>query len=335
MRNISKEGNLRECVSCKRCYPPDQQFCQDCFVELITHETIPYVVNERYQLDRVLNRGGGSLFFAALDLSAQQRVGLKLMRASVMADPRAQDRFLREADLAASFRHPAIAAVLAFGLLPDASGYVASEFAPGISLRYEMNRVITFPLKTSVALLSMIADALEAAHHAGLVHRDLKPECVFLNFPNQSPDAPPKDAPEAAPQVMLVDFSFARVSLGHEHVPGTSVKQQGRGKLPLRPTYLSPEQYRGVEADLRSDIFSLGVIGYEMLAGQPPFMAKRVGEFGPKLLREKPGSLRSLNPEVKIMLEAEIMRAMEKDPRNRHQSAAEFKRELLNALTWE
>lgn len=312
---------VRACVACRRCYGSNVQFCLDCFVELVSIELIPFVIDARFQLVKVLSRGGMGVVFAALDRDTGREVALKVFRSSAMADPRAQDRFRHEVQFATQLTHPAVAATYLHGTLPDASAYVVTELVNGRSLRDEMQRHEKIPVATGIEILSQIADGLNAAHQAGLVHRDLKPESIIIT---SEPDDP-------KPQIKIVDFSFARVAIGRRFVPGTTGQLQGKGQLPLRTTYLSPEQFRGEEVDLRSDIFSLGVIAYEMFAGRPPFAAKRTGDFAAKLLTERPPSLRSQNTEVNVLLQAEILRALEKEPRQRHQSAAEFKRALLSA----
>jgi len=321
MSSYDPNDTVRECVSCKRCYPSHLQFCRDCLVELRGIETIPYTINARYQLERVINHGGSGIVFSATN-EAGQEVAIKLIRASAIADPRAQDRFRREAQIALNFKHPQIAAVFDFGMLPNACAYVVSEYVRGKSLREEMKRQGKFDVDDAIQIIAETCEALDAAHKVGLVHRDLKPECVILG--------PSSD--QLYPNIKIVNFSLSKFASGQQHVPGATAKLQGQGQLPLRPTYLSPEQFRGEEADPRSDIYSLGGIAYEMLAGQPPFTAKRVGDFGAKLLNAKPPSLRALNPDVNIVIEAEILRALEKEPIDRQQRATEFRRELLNAL---
>jgi serine/threonine-protein kinase len=177
------------------------------------------------------------------------------------------------------------------------------------------------PIQRGIAIVAAVADGLNAAHQAGLVHRDLKPESIIITA----------DKDENEPSVKIVDFSFARVAIGRRFIPGTTGRLQGKGQLPLRTTYLSPEQFRGEEVDLRSDLYSLGVIAYEAFAGRTPFIAKRTGDFAAKLLTERPPSLRAQNAEVNVLLQAEILRALEKEPRQRHQSAGEFRRALLSA----
>lgn len=313
---------VRECVSCKRCYPANVQHCRDCLVELTSIELIPHVINKRYELERLLHRGATGYVFAATDMLNSREVAVKVIRASALADPRAQDRFRREAQIAQGFHHPQIGVIYDFGLLPDASAYVVGEFVKGKSLRNAMKAMGKFSPQEMVAIVVSTCNALDAAHKAGLVHRDLKPESIIL-----------MDSPDLNGAIVrIVDFSLAKVASGREFVPGTTAKLQGQGQLPLRPTYISPEQFKGEEVDLRSDIFSLGVIAYEMLAGQPPFIASRVGEFGVKLLNSRPASLHVQTPDINILVEAEIFKALEKDPADRQQRATEFSRGLLNAI---
>jgi eukaryotic-like serine/threonine-protein kinase len=306
--------------------------CRECFIELIAHESTPYIVNERYLLRQAVHRSAASALYEAEDQTNQTLVALKIIRASALADPRALDRLLTEAKLASSFRHGAVAGLLDFGTLPDASAYLVSEFAHGLSLRNELKRLSKFPVPQAIQLLSALGDALDAAHVAGLIHRDLKPESIILAADWTTKLTVSADVQDREWPLRIVSFNLARVAMGKQFVPGTTHVMQSRGQLPLRPTYMSPEQFRGIETDFRTDIFSLGVIAYEMLAGEPPLSAKKFGDFGDKILAKPPVPLHVINPAINPLLESTVLRAMQKLPERRQQRARQFNQELLSAF---
>lgn len=320
MPPYDSEDIVRECVSCRRCYPATVEYCQDCTVQLQSIETVPSTINYRYQLTRVISHSATGNTFLAID-DSRQPVVVRIIRASVLADPRAHDRFRREAGVACQFHHPHVAGILDYGMLADASGYLVSEYVDSPSLRDILKRRGQLSVREAARILIDLCDTLDAVHRAGLLHRNLKPASILL-----------RDLPDITePAIKLVGFSFARIAFGPVYKPGATSWMQVRGHLPRSPAYLSPEQFRGEETDARSDIYSVGAIGYEMLTGRPPFEVRRTADFAAQLQTEAPPPLRTLNPAVDAELDAEIRRALEKDPYARHQRAIEMKRELINA----
>lgn len=300
MPQYDQKDLVRECTSCRRCYSAEVQHCLDCPGEqgkLTAIEPIPFTINYRYRLRRVIGRGRTGITFVALD-DANQEVVVKVIRADLLVDPRAADRFRREAGLACQFHHTHVASLVDYGRLADGGGYLVSEYVTGATLRDELIRKGRLPVREAVHILADLCEALEAAHRAGLLHRDLKPEKIILR------DLP--DAPD--PTIRLVGFSFT-------HPAGEPSSN-----------YVSPEQRRGGEGDVRAEIFSLGVIGYEMLAGRLPF-GRAGGNDGEPEPIESPG----IDPDVPPALAEEILQALEIDPYRRQQRAIELKRELVNA----
>jgi len=269
----------------------------------------------RFKIESLLGEGGMGRVYGAVQAGLDRRVAVKTLHAVLLTDARLKERFHREARAAARLRHPGVAEVYDFGEW-EGRLYIAMEFLEGRTLAEVMEQDAPLPRDRIVLLLGQVLDVLELAHEAGILHRDLKPANIIVVV-----DA---DGDE---QVKVVDFGLARL------IDGDSESRLTRtGAVMGTPTYMSPEQCRGEQLDSRSDLYSIGVILYEMLCGLVPFESPASMQVMVQhmLLAPEPPSLRVEGAEVDTELELVALRALAKERDARPQSAAEL-REALRA----
>ena len=255
-----------------------------------------------FEILETLGAGGMGVVYKARDTKLGRIVALKLLPAARQADPEASRRLLREARAAAQLDHPGICQVFSVEETED-SFCIVMQFLEGRALRQEL---ADGPLSVEafLDLASQIAAGLQEAHSKGIVHRDIKSSNIMLT---------------SAGKAKLVDFGIAR-SLESSEV--TALKPGGT------LAYMAPEVLRGRPADARSDLFSLGVTFYEMLAGCLPFPGESAGVVVQSILQAPPAPLREKRPEVPAPVEAVLARLMEKDPEKRYQSAQQLLEDL-------
>ncbi len=266
-----------------------------------------------------LGQGGMGVVYRAEDETLRRVVALKLLPDASGSDERRQ-RFLREARSAAAITHPNVATVYQVGEA-DGRVYIAMELVAGENLRERMARG-RLDLETAKDLATQIARGLAAAHEQGIVHRDLKPENVMI-----TPDG----------VVKLLDFGLAKTALESPASGKTeaalakteTLVTSDEGRIMGTPEYMSPEQALGAPLDVRSDVFSLGIVLYEMLAGQRPFDGTTTGALLVAIARDTPRPLREVAPEVDEGLDAIVTRCLAKAPAERFASAGE----IVNALS--
>lgn len=269
------------------------------------------VLGAQYRIERELGHGGMGVVFLARDTTLDRPVAVKVVHPELAIHNSITERFLAEARMIARLRHPNIVAVHTAG---ESTGlfYYVMDYVPGVSLRQRLLRDGQLPVADVTRIVLDLADALHAAGAAGLVHRDVKPENILLD--------------EATGRAMLADFGIARAmaveSSGLRTAAGIAVGT---------PTYMSPEQSAGDTVDARSDLYALGVVAYEMLAGRPPFRAPTAAAVASMHLAEAPAPILSHRPETPGPLAHVVMRALEKDPSIRWQSGADLRAMLLGA----
>jgi serine/threonine-protein kinase len=197
--------------------------------------------------------------YRARDMRLDRDVAIKVVRAELLNDPDARRRFRREAQLVARLQHPSIVSIFDYGTFPDGAAYLVMELVRGDDLRRILTRDGPFPPARAARVLSQICAAIDAAHREGILHRDLKPENIFLTA--------------GETEVKVLDFGVAKL-VGEDRrlddgAPGATMTVDGT--IVGTPAYMAPEQLRGEPLDARSDVFSLGVMAFEMLSGELPF----------------------------------------------------------------
>jgi TolB-like protein/Flp pilus assembly protein TadD/predicted Ser/Thr protein kinase len=263
---------------------------------------------DRYQLERELGRGGMATVYLAQDLRHDRPVALKVLH-SELAAALGPERFLREIKLAARLQHPHILTVYDSG---ETAGrlWFTMPYVRGASLRDRLTREKQLVLEDALRIATEAARALDYAHRQGVIHRDIKPENLLVT---------------AEGDTLVADFGIGR-ALG---APAAGERLTETGVVVGTPAYMSPEQSAGDrELDGRSDIYSLGVVLYEMLAGEPPFTGPTTQAIMARRLTETPRPLRLVRETVPDALERAVMKALAKAPADRFQNAAEFARVL-------
>jgi len=260
---------------------------------------------DHYRLDATVARSGMATLFKATDLRNGRQVAIKVPHAEMEADPVLVERFRREQEIGQTLNHPGV--VKTFDGEERSRLYMVIEWVEGRLLRSILNQEHRLPIERATKFTLEICDALDAMHKHGVVHRDLKPENIMV---------------DAQDHIKLIDF-------------GIAMKQDARRLTFVQisstlgtPDYISPEQVKGKRVDQRSDIYSLGVMFYEMLAGEPPYSGSNPLAVMNERLLHDPRPVRKLRPEVSPELEEILKRALEREPRHRYQTASEMAWEL-------
>lgn len=263
------------------------------------------VVHGRYSILRTLGGGGMARVYLAHDEVLGRDVAIKILRDQYAEDVEFAERFKREARSAASLSHPNIVSVYDRGVAEDGTSYIAMEHVPGGSLKERISQEGVLDTAEAASVALQITEALEEAHGRGVIHRDIKPHNVLLT---------------STGDVKVADFGIARAA-AHTSISQTSL-------VLGTASYMSPEQALGESVDPRSDLYSLGVVLYEMLTGELPYTADNPVAVSMKHVNESLRPPREINPEIPESMDAVVTKLLSKDPEDRYRGATELGEDL-------
>jgi eukaryotic-like serine/threonine-protein kinase len=267
----------------------------------------------KYEVLELIGVGGIGFVVAATHIELGERVALKFLRPEFLSNTEAVGRFAREARASVQIKSEHVARVFDVGHLPDGAPFIVMEYLEGKDLGELLLETGALPVPRAVEYVLQACEALAAAHVRGVVHRDVKPENLFLHRPERGTE-----------MVKVLDFGISKVAL-----TGSAFEDRhplARTTMAMgSPTYMSPEQVRASQdVDVHTDIWSLGCVLYELLSGQPAFDAPSLTQISAAILESEPRSLRLARPQVPPGLEAVVKCCLMKDPRRRFQNVGEL-----------
>jgi len=314
---------VKICPVCATEYRDDVRFCPNDGQTLRssgpTQDLVGQVLADRYHIVKKLGEGGMGQVYLAEHVKMGRRSAIKVMNPSMVHDPDAVARFNREAANASRISDSHVCAIYDFGETADGLIYLAMEFVEGEPLTELLRREGALPVARAADIGIQVAAALQAAHDLGIVHRDLKPDNIMLTRSRDGADA-----------VKVVDFGLAK-AVGGE---GGGQKVTRTGLVVGTPEFMSPEQLSGDKLDGRSDVYSLGLVLFNMLTGTLPFPADSVQEAMVKRLTDEPAELLEVRPDLHFPagLQEILDTALARNRVDRYQSAAKFAHDLASVV---
>jgi serine/threonine protein kinase len=306
---------MKLCPTCRHCYEDADASCaEEGHAALVLSRLGPRLIADKYLLDRLLGRGGVGAVYAGTDVELGRSVAIKLLLPDFPPDEQALERFRREARAAARLNHPNVADIYHYGALPGGEAYLVMELVKGLTLRQYLRLRAPLPFADAIKIARQVANGVEAAHQGGIIHRDLKPSNIILTGTHIG-----------RLHAKIVDFGIAKLK---EQMAAGEGSLTATGSFIGTPRYMSPEQCAGDDLDERSDIYSLGVILYEMVAGQAPFDGPTAIAIALKHIKEPPPPLKRFRPDVPEPLIHLVMESLHVNPSARPQTAAEYARRL-------
>lgn len=307
---------LKKCNSCGNTFPSNLSFCLNDGSPLVQVDSmIGVVLDGRYRLDSLIGVGGMGDVYRATHVHIDNEFAVKLLKPEFVADQTAIKRFRLEAKAAGRIQHPNAVRVTDFGVTPEKIVYLVMELVQGISLRQLIRSEKKIDVLRTINIVRQVCGAVEAAHRSGVIHRDLKPDNIIIEL-HQNTE-----------RVKVLDFGIAKL---REAKSDNFLTQAGT--IIGTPQYMSPEQCQGLQLDPRSDIYSIGIILYEMLTGTVPFDGESTLQVVYNQLHQFPKPILEMSPNISELLAAVIMRALEKEPGDRQSSALELSEELKQAV---
>ncbi|MEW6207417.1 MAG: bifunctional serine/threonine-protein kinase/formylglycine-generating enzyme family protein [Acidobacteriota bacterium] len=312
---------MKQCLTCGREFKDQLLYCpfdgKILILKTEPDDLVGTVLDDKYRLEEKIGEGAMGRVYRATHVFMYHNVAVKVLRRHLSSDHIALERFRREARAAAVIHHPNAVAVTDFGVTKDTHiAYLVMEYVEGTELREAINQRGQLDYEEMFLIVQQVCSALHAAHSKGIIHRDLKPDNIRV-----------LEGEAGIPQVKVMDFGIAKLKAYAETRELTQ-----HGVIIGTPFYMSPEQCRGEELDPRSDIYSLGVIIYEMLTGEVPFQATNPLGVALKHTGERPRPPSFLRAGVPEAIEKMVLRALKKDRSERHQTATELAMDFETAL---